>query len=63
MKVNAKTQDTNLERFGPLDSVIPYVLFWDVVYCALRLSVELPVGCYLLVLSTYLGIPTLLYIS
>jgi hypothetical protein len=37
--------------------IIPYVLFRDIVYCALRLDDEFLVGC-----SADLGTPALLYI-
>ncbi|KAG2598583.1 hypothetical protein PVAP13_5KG294507 [Panicum virgatum] len=43
LMVKARTQDTNLYKFGPLEySVLPNIMFWVLyIYCALRLDVVL----------------------
>jgi hypothetical protein len=58
LKVKARTQDTNLDRFGPPVQYNALHPVWGIVYCALRLDVELPIGC-----SADIGTPALLYIS
>jgi hypothetical protein len=60
MELEGKSEETR-HRFRQVwahSSIMPYILFGGIVYCALRLGVEFLVGC-----STDLGIPALFYIS